>query len=256
MNAPLCQLLPWDSEFFGLRIGQIHMPVLNDNQLAFIDEWVKANDIDCLYFLAESNDTKTTSLVENFGFHLVDLRVSLDRSLLITDQSPLPEALKIIQAKPHHLNILRAISRTSFKSSRFYADPNFPNEKCDDFFDTWITNSYLHGFADEVFVAELHSETVGFITCSFNHEKKSGSIDLIGVIEQARGNQIGYHMVNYVCRVFRDNQLLSSNVVTQGANIPAIRLYEKAGFAIRSIKLWYHWWKCSNNRVDLGGENK
>ena len=48
---------------------------------------------------------------------------------------------------------LRAIARASHGDTRFYADPHFPDERCDDLYDTWIRRS-LEGWADAVLVAE------------------------------------------------------------------------------------------------------
>jgi len=31
-------------------------------------------------------------------------------------------------------------------------------------------------------------------------------------------------------------------VVTQGLNVPAQRLYQKSGFLVSSVYLWYHLW--------------
>jgi ribosomal protein S18 acetylase RimI-like enzyme len=31
-------------------------------------------------------------------------------------------------------------------------------------------------------------------------------------------------------------------VVTQGRNVRAIRFYQRAGFTVSDVGLWYHWW--------------
>ena len=43
--------------------------------------------------------------------------------------------------------------RDSHRDSRFYYDPGFPNQRCDELYETWIDRS-CHGYADTVLVAE------------------------------------------------------------------------------------------------------
>jgi RimJ/RimL family protein N-acetyltransferase len=41
---------------------------------------------------------------------------------------------------------------------------------------------------------------------------------------------------------FADQGMDSMEVVTQGRNVAAQRLYQKCGFATKEVQLWYHHW--------------
>ena len=41
---------------------------------------------------------------------------------------------------------------------------------------------------------------------------------------------------------FKNKDVRKIEVVTQGRNIPALRLYQKCGFQIQSLQIWYHKW--------------
>jgi ribosomal protein S18 acetylase RimI-like enzyme len=41
---------------------------------------------------------------------------------------------------------------------------------------------------------------------------------------------------------FGKRRIAKVNVVTQGRNVRAQRLYQKSGFATDSVMLWYHKW--------------
>ena len=76
MSEPY-QYLNWDSEFFGLRIAKLSKSQLNSATMAETLSWCVQNSIDCLYFLADSNDQATIRLAEDNHFRLVDLRISM-----------------------------------------------------------------------------------------------------------------------------------------------------------------------------------
>jgi dTDP-4-amino-4,6-dideoxy-D-galactose acyltransferase len=241
MNEP-CRFLPWDSEFFGLRIARAESSRLDKSSKTGIDQWCKQNNIDCLYFLADPDYTDTTRIAENNGFHLVDIRVTMHHQHL--SAQPTDRSTSLIATRPFQSSDvpeLRAIARKSFTLSRFYSDPCFPREKCEGLYDIWIKNS-CEGYADQVLVADINSLPQGFITCHIRQDGQEGDIGLIGVREQARGQGVGISLVAAALRWFSDQVINHVFVVTQGGNMPAHRLYERAGFSIHSLQLWYHKW--------------
>ena len=74
-NSKICQYLSWDSEFFGIDIGRVTKHRLDEPSLFDIKKWCKSFNINCLYFLADSNHSNTIRLAGGFGFQLVDMPV-------------------------------------------------------------------------------------------------------------------------------------------------------------------------------------
>jgi hypothetical protein len=72
-------LLPWDTDFWGVRVGQVRCDRLDAHRVAALDDWAAVNEIDCLYFLGASDDADTAHAAERGGFQLMDLRVELRR---------------------------------------------------------------------------------------------------------------------------------------------------------------------------------
>ena len=62
----------------------------------------------------------------------------------------------------------------------------------------------------------------------------------VDVTNQGRG--LGQQLVTSALRAFRERGMRVATVVTQGRNIRSQRLYQKCGFVIRSVELWYHRW--------------
>jgi dTDP-4-amino-4,6-dideoxy-D-galactose acyltransferase len=242
MNDELCEYLAWDSDFFGKRIARVKVKKLSQDNLHAIRSWADLHQIECLYFLANADDAATITLAEEQGFRLRDIRVTLEMSLPVSSREAAPDSLIIRAFQDKDIETLREISRTAFIQSRFLSDPNIPKDLASSLYDVWIYNSCMKGFADRVIVAELHGTVLGFVTVKIHKSEQFGSIELVSVARQARGKQIATHLVNKALSIFEENGLKSASVVTQGSNISALRLYQKNGFFIQTVELWFHLW--------------
>lgn len=241
--SALVKYLEWDSAFFGRRIARILPERLSLDQWHEIEDWCQREAIDGLYFLADPNDSTTTTLVEDSGFHLVDLRLTFERKLPQNFEMPQRPAadFMIRPYQPSDLDALVLISRKSYTDSRFYYDPCFSADKADDFYETWIRNSTNgSGFADEVLVADHNGLSLGYISCK--RHGTLGEIGLVGVAENARGAGVGAALVDASLDWFAEHGCDRVQVVTQGRNLGAQRLYQRCGFLAADLKLWYHRW--------------
>jgi dTDP-4-amino-4,6-dideoxy-D-galactose acyltransferase len=244
MSEP-CQFLPWDSQFFGVRIARVVTGRLTPPVVEQILSWCRQNQIECLYFLADSDHAETVDLAEVHGFHLADIRLTLQRDLQTWEEpSPASPRFQIRPCQSEHLATLQAIARHSYRLSRFYFDSHFPRSACDQLYETWIKNS-CEGYADLVWVAEQDRQPVGFITCHLPEEAENpaaGQIGLVGVAEAARGGGLGQWLVNQALGWFHSQGVTQVQVVTQGRNLAAQRLYQRCGFVPHNLQLWYHKW--------------
>ena len=233
------RLLDWDSAHFGLRIGRV-MPVrLDAALLRQALAWANMSSIDCMYLLADSNDAGTLRAVAGAGWRMVDIRVTLRAQL--SDVAPSATCVRL--AKAEDLPYLKQLAKRSHTDSRFYADGNFPMAACDELFATWIERSVLdQSFAGAAFVAQTGTDQpAGYITCSI--KEGEGNIGLIAVDEKARRLGLGTQLLVESARWFAGHGAGRVSVVTQGCNIPALRMYERSGFRVESIQLWFHWWR-------------
>jgi dTDP-4-amino-4,6-dideoxy-D-galactose acyltransferase len=240
-SAP-CEHLPWDSEFWGGTICRVRGHTLSERLHEQIDDWARAREVCCLYFLARSDDPGTTRLAEDAGFHLVDVRLTLDRPVAEI-VIPLPGRAEVVirEARPADVPQLEAIAADSYHDTRFYADRCFPPERCDEFYRTWIKRS-CDGYADAVLVADLGGEPVGYISCHLDDAAGIGQIGLVGVSPRAQGDGIGGLLVARALQWFAAHSPGRVLVVTQGRNYAAQRLYQRNQFRTCEVQLWYHKW--------------
>jgi dTDP-4-amino-4,6-dideoxy-D-galactose acyltransferase len=229
-----CSFLDWDSAFFGRRIARVTANRLTDEQANQALAWCAAERIDCLYFLAESDDADTVRAVEARGFALVDVRLTLERRGAIP---ALADGIRLSSAQD--VEALKMMARTNHRDTRFYYDGHFSVEEADHLYETWIERS-CNGYADAVLVAERDGQPAGYITCDLR--EGYGQIGLLGVGEAWQGQGIGRTLINGALRWFAEHDLERVEVVTQGRNVRAQRVYQRAGFVSAQMQLWYHRW--------------
>lgn len=239
-SADPAQFLTWDSEFFGVRIGRVLSDALTPDSLAALMAWRRIQRVECLYFLADPNQAASLRLAEENGFHLTDVRVTLESGAERAD--PAPAGVRPFQEGDRAA--LRSIARAGHRDSRFYYDGHFPPQRCDDLYDTWIDRS-VDGFADATLVADVDGLAAGYITC--HRDEGEGRIGLLGVDLAYQGRALGQALVKTALGWFSQAGFTRVSVVTQGRNARAQRLYQRCGFLTRSIRLWYHWWNESKD---------
>jgi dTDP-4-amino-4,6-dideoxy-D-galactose acyltransferase len=237
----VCQYLEWDSDFFGRRIARITVNQLTPQTMARALAWCSAKQIDCLYFLAASDDAATMRLAEEHLFRFVDIRVTLERTL---GEGPITEhrasEATVGPCGAEDVEALKAMARTSHRYSRFYYDLNFGEGRCDALYETWIEKS-CRGYANVVLVAKLKGKVVGYICCDLLAPEE-GRVALFAVGAEAQGQGVGEKLLKESFRWFENKGVKRLMVVTQGRNCKAQRLYQRCGFVTRLVQLWYHRW--------------
>jgi len=233
-----CEYREWDSTFFNRRIGRLLGNRLTPERLRTALDWTRAERIDCLYFLADSDDAQTIRLAEANGFRLVDIRVTLEHPL-VTVSTAAEAAPNIRLARLEDVAALCAIAKVSHRAGRFYSDPEF-RPRSDALYETWIEKS-CNGYADAVLVAEAEQQAAGYLSCHLSRDGE-GSIGLVAVDSRFQGRGLGSQLVTESLHYFRTNGMSRASVVTQGSNSASQRLYQACGFRTRSVQLWYHRW--------------
>jgi len=241
MKQELCTFLDWDTGFFGFRVGRVNVSRLNHECVAEILLWCHEQKVKCLYFLADCGSRDTIKLAEENGFYLVDVQVMFEFFFNKGDcqkETPLTHL-----ALPEDLPCLKAIAKTAYHDTRFYYDGHFSDELCSQLYEVWIEKS-MSGYADAVLVVGAPGKPEGYISCRLNKVQKRGKIGLVGVSEAARGRGLGKALIRSAVDWFYSQGMESVEVVTQGRNLPAQRLYQRCGFITGGLKLWYHRWDC------------
>jgi dTDP-4-amino-4,6-dideoxy-D-galactose acyltransferase len=235
--------LTWDSDFFGFPVAKV---------VAELDDWslnktlagARAAGIRLLYYLSIEDHPVPSRLLKEFTGALVDRRVTFGKA----GPGPACPALssswsicEFPQVLPTQELLELAVAAGAF--SRFAVDPRIPRSQCAKLYESWMQQSCLGEMADCVlgaFEAGPFSPCLGMITLAFAEDE--ARIGLIAVQAKARGKGIGSALIQAAHRKMAERGICRAVVITQLANVPACRLYERCGYRICDVQNYYHFW--------------
>ena len=236
----LCTPLAWDSAFWGFSIAQLNESRLTHESLRRALDWAVREKTRCLYFAADGSDGETLRLASEEGFRFVDVRVDMERHLSgsIQDKSP---ALGIRISRSADLAPLKDIARYSHEDTRFFKDISFDRARAAELYAKWIERDASEHVILVFTMPDNAKSVVGYVTCQVEASGK-GRIRLIAVAREVRGKGVGGELLKAALGWFGDKSITTVYAATQACNVPALRLYESAGFKVRESKVWLHWW--------------
>lgn len=237
-------LLEWDSDFFGFPIAKVSL----QNEIvgaSVLRDKIVATGCRLCYIYAE--DVAGNATAAALGAKLVDRRTLLRRALpsSVGDKTIVCDGdIATLSDLPR----LRALSLQSAQFSRFRTDPAMPTDAWVRLYERWADNSLAGTMADAVLVARFAGEVVGMLTVGCR--EGAGTIGLFAVDEAVRGRGLGTALLDRGSAWFSEQGCTTASVVTQGDNLAAQRLYERAGYDIIEVTDVYHLWLASRGGLE------
>lgn len=239
MNTPY-EILEWDSNFFGFNVCRISQPTLSNDELTETLKLLHSLQIDLVYCSLENQLTSLNGISAFYDIKLVDKKITFAKKLNSTPAFNQHGAISEYNENyPEKKLIELAIESGVY--SRFNLDDRIEREKYRDLYSLWIVKSVSKKLAKEVLVFRADNEIAGFVTLGEKNER--ADIGIIAVDSLYRGQGIGKSLMLSAEKWFIDKKYDSIQVVTQGENIPALRLYESCGYQIEKVEYFYHFWK-------------
>jgi ribosomal protein S18 acetylase RimI-like enzyme len=220
-------VLDWDSDFFGRRIGRAGP----DEELDAAVTAAERAGVECLYLERDGADVAGIGAAVARGACLVDLRLVFQR-----DEPPPVPADAVRTAGAADAGPLRDAAVSLSAASRFRADPRFPSGRVDELYRRWLDRCLAEGVV--VVPAEGYS---GFVGARL--EAGVGHLDLVWVDAEASGRGLGRTLVAGALAALGAS---AARVVTQAGNVPAQHLYQSLGFRTRSCTAILHLWLPTN----------
>jgi dTDP-4-amino-4,6-dideoxy-D-galactose acyltransferase len=239
----MIEILDWDTNFFNKKIGRINQAIENGVAFSNIEDELIKHHVDLAYYSSNAPLSDTILSTENYSLNLVDKKTTYIKPINPT----LPFNIFIKQYKANYPDEqLLKLSVASGEYSRFNVDKQIGTDKFEELYELWIINSVSKKIAQEVLVYELLGSIVGFVTLG---EKNSrADIGIIAVDKEHRGKGIGKALMYSAENWFANHSTYKDiQVVTQGSNKPACRLYESCGYKVDNVQFFYHLWKKDND---------
>ena len=231
--------LPWDSEHFGFEIARLNVSELSSENLRTEIEAAQQSGIRCLYWLANRN--AVAALPRSPGIKVLDTRVVYSRALINADRHPDVDSTGIRSAENQDLPELLRLASASHTNTRFFQDESFPVNRARSLYSLWIQKA-ISDPDQMVFVSGPHGRPRAYITCGPSPDSNGAAIGLVAVAPKHRREGHGQKLVSAALMWARELGFTNLDVVTQGRNHPARRLYEKIGFDLVEESTWVHIW--------------
>ncbi len=230
--------LDWDSIFFDFNVGRINGSIKKEQDLQRIEVLIEEKNNKLCYY--STNKELPTFVFESksLDFVLVDKKTTYSK--IINSELEINKSISTVDNKISKEKLIE-LAIQSGVYSRFNVDKKIGKEKFEEMYSLWMINSINHKIAKEVFIITENKEIVGFVT--LGEKNKRADIGIIAVDNIFRGKGIGKTLMTSAEKWFSNSGYSSIQVVTQGDNIPACKLYESCGYKKESVELFYHIWK-------------
>jgi len=248
--------LDWDTELFGLKMGEIIINSVNNGDGFADDIWRntinsarRQSYLFLLYQLGTRYQKAAEILIRQgaiIGDTLITLELNLNGSaeIAVTALEPAPSILQVEEAVPEDLADICNIAAASFNHSRFFQDRRFDAAKARRFYPKWLQDSF--GASERVFILKDKNQAMepvlGFISLQYHEEERTIVIRLLAVDAMHRGNGHGQVLMDWLIRDALKRGFLRIRVGTQANNLAALSLYEKNGFRSTMAKYRFHLW--------------
>lgn len=237
------RMLDWDSRFFGFPVAQIASPKLTSDELESVIAQLRRLGVRLAYWPTDDTCVETAhSIAERLGGRLVDQKTTFFIDLARV--SPFDITLHATvesydRSMPAEQLVSLAIQSGEF--SRFAVDPGIPRQKFTEMYTIWIDRSLDKQIAEEVLVVRDPAKgVVGMVT--LGNKNGRGDIGLIAVDADFRGRKYGETLVRAAQQWFIAHGYAHGQVVTQGTNAPACKLYIRCGYSIEKVEPYFHFW--------------
>jgi dTDP-4-amino-4,6-dideoxy-D-galactose acyltransferase len=233
--------LAWDTAHFGIPVGRIETPEPTDENLAALLGEARRAGYQLVYWATEPARPVSAALLDEFCGSLVDRKVVYHRELVGEERSDAVPTEEYPAMEPTPRLIELAIA--AGKYSRFAVDPHLRPGLFESLYEKWIRRSTRHEIADTVLVTyepDQPEEVLGMITVA--QSGASARIGLVAVHESGRGRGLGLALLQAAQCWMLKHGVSQATVVTQAANVPACRCYEKAGYRLGHTRHHYHFW--------------
>lgn len=224
--------LPWDSEFFGMRIAKAFVTSREDIAALSRQEGALRNHYDLIYLFSEPDLN-----IPFDGVRLVDSKAVFSASdLSLSEACP-----AVVRWESHETpDYLVSLALVSGKYSRFKTDPQFPVGSYERLYTRWIEQSIKGSIATDVFCFMKENRPRGLLTLDLRDGR--GVIGLVAVDENSQHQGIGTALVKHAVSYVHQHHGSCLSVATQLDNEPACRLYSRCGFFLESVTKIWHWW--------------
>lgn len=242
MKTSQVALSPIDEARFGIRVARIHE--LTPESLEETLQFCRDHAVQMLIARTPSQAIRFVQQLEDLGFRLMDTLVYYRRDLARTPLPDPQDAALIRFVQPSEEIVVREIAAQSFQGyfGHYHADPRLDPAACDAAYISWAERSCVdRSVADDVLVAEMDGQLVGFATLRKNSPEQGEGV-LFGVAPSAQGKGIYRSFIVHGMQWCVANGMKEMVVSTQITNLAVQKVWVRVGFEPARFYYTFHKW--------------
>ncbi len=231
-----------DYERFGINV--VNMKNIQVNDLNDLNNFCVENDVQLSIVRVLSSDLSVVQKMEKDGYRLMDTLVYYAFKF---NKKSIPELKSDYILRPVTYKDVEAVSQIATASfegyyGHYHADPNLPDDKCDEVYIDWAKKSVTsRDVADEVLVVENDNRLDAFATLRMNNEQEGEGV-LFGVAPHAQGQGMYRSMMIEGMRWCKAQGAERMVVSTQITNIAVQKVWARLGFEMDHSYYTLHKW--------------
>ncbi|HQP92228.1 MAG TPA: hypothetical protein PLU24_06085, partial [Candidatus Omnitrophota bacterium] len=173
--------LPWDSEYFGLKMAKIEEIRVSEKMksnglLPFVFEFAKDRGIRHISAKIDSDNFPAIHSLEEAGFVFMGCYLVYSADLRKINVPEFKGFCKVRTLREKDIPaVMRIAKEFGPSASRFSLDRNLPFSRSSRFYLEWTRNACERKFADEVLIAERNQKVIGFASYKLNEELEKNS---------------------------------------------------------------------------------
>lgn len=240
--------LDWDSRHWGRRVGRVEMDSSIDG--VPLEEVASNRSFDFLYLLCPLDDVVCIHRAESAGFRFMEVRTLLTRhagSARTPCHYDAAHGTEVRNPAPaEFVDAAADLAAHCHTNTRFANDPHLEPEAVRELYRLWIRRDRQRPSWHLAVLSGADAALLGYITFGID-ANGDGDIGLIGVASGGRGTGAGGRLVDAALTSLESLGVTTTNVVTQGGNTRAVRMYERFGFSVQRQDAWLHWHRSEGN---------
>lgn len=247
--------LPWDSDFFGIRMARIDYMIAAPDAPVFLETALDATLDACrrasiphVTARVDVEDIGAVDLLERRAFRLMDALVTYRMRPKKEHPADVREVGVIRDFEPRDAGEVMDIARDAFTGyvGRFQHDPHIPADRAEAFYLEWAQKCISREMADKLLVSVASDRRlIGFLF--FRRREPASTVGgvpiLGGGLGACRRDSPGaYAGLIREATLWSHDQGGIGEYQTQNYNFPVIRVYEAAGAGYVRAEYTMHAW--------------
>ena len=231
----IVEKLDWDTEFFGIPIGRIHLDGASDEAIAEAELEAQELGLRCLYASLDPADRLATFRVQQLGYRFVEAATMFEVALT-EPPIPRPGGVHTRAGTEEDFPALEPMIDAMADWSRFAIDPHFGREAARRM--QWASVTRAAASDDDSYSLSVAEDDDGLLAFVTRRRDPHPRVDAVGTT--SRGSGSARYLIEVAREWARPASLHGGDIAAR--NVAALRYVSHCGYRVHRVRYIYHRW--------------